>query len=341
MNFLTIFFLLIISLVFSLIYFFLTKKFKIYDKPTRINVHKKIVPKGIGIVISLIFSIYIFYIDQQQTDILKKFLLFTNLERIWPLYSIIFISGIFYFIDDLKNLNPLIKLIFQFFTSFCLLAVLSFPMFISFLKIEYLICIILMSYFFNIFNFIDGFDGMFSLSIFFILLSINFIIRDDLELILLYNLNFSLLIFLIPYSILNKTNNYKIFLGDSGAIPIGMFLTWELIILLNTKYLLTALLIFLYPFLDVTITLLLKVLNKKNIFSRDFDYFFLKKIKIYKKSHQSVFFEFLQFYILNFTLIGIYFETGFTIFAILSIIINFWMIIATYKNLNFLPRIRT
>lgn len=341
MNFLTIFFLLIISLVFSLTYFFLTKKFKIYDKPTRANVHKKTVPKGIGITISLIFSIYIFYIDQQHTDVLKKFLLVTNLERIWPLYSIIFISGIFYFIDDLKDLNPLIKLIFQFLTSFCLLTVLSFPMFIAFLKIEYLICIILMSYFFNIFNFIDGFDGMFSLSIFFILLSINFIIRNDLELILLYNLNFSLLIFLIPYSIMNKTNNYKIFLGDSGAIPIGMFLAWELIILINTKYLLMALLIFLYPFLDVTITLLLKVLKKKNIFSRDFDYFFLKKIKIYKNSHQSVFFEFLQFYIVNFILIGIYFETRFTIFAILSVIINFWMIIATYKNLNFLPRIRT
>lgn len=311
---------------------------KIIDKPTKKNVHKQNVPKSIGIILILLFSINLIISDFNKIETLNSFFNYKNILRIWPLYVALIISSIFFFIDDLYNINPLSKLFFQIFISYVLIGAISFPIFFAYLKIEILISLFVIVYFINTFNFIDGFDGMFSLNLIFILISINLIVYDNEDLKFIYDLNFILFFIMLPYIILNKTSNFKLFLGDSGSATIGIFLSWEFLVIINIDNIKFLLLIFMYPCLDVGITLINKIINKKNIFSRDFDYFFLKPIKKYKKTHNECFFNFLVFYFFSFLIIYFYKITNNNIYFFVSIFLNFWMIKQLNYGLNFLPK---
>jgi UDP-N-acetylmuramyl pentapeptide phosphotransferase/UDP-N-acetylglucosamine-1-phosphate transferase len=300
-------------------------------------VHNKNIPTGTGILIIIFFALVLLVIDILKFDFQDFFLSNKNLTRLWPLYLTLLISGFFFYLDDIKNLNPISKLSFQFITSFVLISCVNFPLFDFPLKIEFIFAILLIIFTANVFNFIDGFDGMFSLNILFILIGINFQIYDDQNFQYIFIINSFLISLIIPYAILNKTKKFKVFLGDSGAVSIGILLAWEILIFMNTQYFVKIIFFFLYPFTDVIFTLIKKVINKKNLFARDFDYFFLRPIKIYKKSHMFVFRQFLNFYILQFILINLFSKIDYYPIIIFVLINNFWMLCRLNKGLNYLP----
>jgi UDP-N-acetylmuramyl pentapeptide phosphotransferase/UDP-N-acetylglucosamine-1-phosphate transferase len=338
---LSFFFIVLFASFINLFFLFQYHKFcikkKIYDQPSRVSLHKKKIPTGSGVIIIIIFSLVLFLIDFFRFEFQNIFLNNKDLTRLWPLYLILFLSGLFFYIDDIKNLNPQSKLSFQFISSFVLISSINLPLFGFPLKIEILFAMLLMIYSANVFNFIDGFDGMFSLSIFFTLLGINLQIYQDPNFQYIFLINNLLILFLIPYAIMNKTKKYKIFLGDSGAVSIGILLAWEILIFINTQYFFDIIFFFLYPLSDVTLTLLKKIINKKNFFARDFDYFFLKPIKIYSKTHSYAFRQFLNFYIIQFIIINLFAKTNYYPIILFILINNFWMIYRLQKGLNYIP----
>jgi UDP-N-acetylmuramyl pentapeptide phosphotransferase/UDP-N-acetylglucosamine-1-phosphate transferase len=344
MNYLIFFILLFVCLInffFLIIYHNFCRKKKIYDTPSKISVHNKKIPTGSGLIIIIIFSIVLFIIDFLKLDFQKIFLDSKELIRLWPIYTTLFISGLFFYLDDMKNLNPITKLFFQFICSFILISSVSFPLFDFPFKIELLFAILIIIFTSNVFNFIDGFDGMFSICILFILIGINLQIFDNQNFQYIFVINSFLISLIIPYSILNKTNKFKIFLGDSGAVSIGIFLAWEILIFIDTEYFFKIIFFFLYPFTDITLTLCKKIINKKNLFARDFDYFFLKPIKKYNKTPNYVFIQFLNFYILQFLLINLFSMTDYYLIIAFVIINNFWMIYRLNRGLDYLPAWRT
>lgn len=328
-----------LSLVLTLWYYKFAIDKKIIDKPTNINLHKKNTPKSVGIIIILLFCFFLTYTDRSSNDQLLTFYQSFGIIRIWPIYLCLFLSTIFFLLDDIKNLDPSIKLIFQFIISFFVISSISFPIVNLPLKLEFLISILIIVFLSNVFNFIDGFDGMFSITTFYVLISVNTIIFNNNSLEYIFLINCILMACLLPYSIFNKTQKMKIFIGDCGAATIGILLAWELLILLKTDYKFYILLIFLYPMLDVSITLIKKIIRGRDLFARDFDYFFLKPIKLYKKKHSENFNNFLFFYLINYILILMMknFEKLFLINSLLIICINIIMILKLQKGLKFLP----
>jgi UDP-GlcNAc:undecaprenyl-phosphate GlcNAc-1-phosphate transferase len=335
------YFSLIIYLMLSIFLTLTVKKIAIIighiDKPNNNNIHKQSTPVGAGIAIILVFTSYLLISDIKSDQILRNFLDYQNLSRLWVLYSLITISTIFFYIDDKINLDPLLKLTFQFVIAFCLLANINFPIFNLPVKIEYLITILIIIYFLNIFNFIDGLDGMFSLMSYFILISLNILIFEDINLKFLFYTNIVLMIVLIPYTFLNLSKKNKIFLGDCGSVPIGLYLTWQMILLINTKHGMSVMLVYFYPFLDVTLTLIKKLQNGKNLFKRDFDYYFLKLVKNANFTHNKSLYEFCKFYIINFLLIFLFNYTQKYIFFLASIFLSAWVIYRLEKSSKFFP----
>ena len=86
---------------------------------------------------------------------------------------------------------------------------------------------------------------------------------------------FFLGIIFIPF---NFSKKYKLFLGDAGSIPSGFILGWMLISLINMGYIISAILLNIIFILDISYTLLFRILNKKSIFKRHNDFVFKKII---------------------------------------------------------------
>lgn len=329
-----------ISSLLCIFYHKFAQKNGIVDKPNKYNMHKKKVPKSVGFVICVVFLLFLITLNFQNSILYNNFLNTFNIIRIWPLYIAIFFSAFFFFIDDLKDLDPTLKLLFQMILGFCIVSTISYPILGLPIKLEYLASVLIVIFFANTFNFIDGFDGMFSITILYILIAINSLIFNSSELSFIFNVNLVFLACMLPYMILNKSEKMKIFLGDSGAVTTGIFLSWEFLIILKTQYKIEIILIFLYPVLDVSITILKKIIKGRHLFSKDFDYFFLKPVKNFKKTHQQNFNNFLLFYLINYIIIFLLnIEEILVLKIILIFLINLTMIYRLNKGLSFVPKI--
>lgn len=124
----------------------------------------------------------------------------------------------------------------------------------------------------------------------------------------------------------------KIFLGDTGSIFYGFvigFIFFELI--LNENYFVAATII-MYPFLDVTITLVKKLLNKRMPWNRDFDYFFLKPVIKNKLPHTFVTIPFLFFNIFLLLNTYLYFLFNYKILFLFNLLMSLYLLFYFQKK---------
>ena len=139
----------------------------------------------------------------------------------------------------------------------------------------------------NLFNFMDGIDGItasqtITFSIGIILLSLN----SELLLELRY---VGLIFFssLLGFLYWNQPSA-KIFLGDCGSIPLGFLIGGICTLsLLNFNNFVPTILLLLYYILDSSLTLVSRILKKKNIFEAHSEHFYQKKVRN-GFSHQEV-----------------------------------------------------
>ena len=139
----------------------------------------------------------------------------------------------------------------------------------------------------NLFNFMDGMDGLTCTQVLFLALTINI-----LYLLGYMNENFQFLslilisLFLAFYKFNKPTA--QIFLGDVGSIPVGYIAGLVLIYnFLKGGPSVPILIVYLYYLFDSTLTLVIRLIKRKNIFEAHSDHFYQKILRA-GQTHRQV-----------------------------------------------------
>ena len=268
---------------------------KFLDFPDNLKTHKKEALKSGGIfslIISSIILSYLYFFYEIN---------YFDENKFWIILVSIFILGIICFIDDLYNISKFIRLFLQLSLVFLSTATLRNSLGYDFIptKLEILLIIYFWIYHINITNFYDGVDELFVKKNFFILLFL--FIASILGYLPTSNLLISALLMgiILSFYPFNK-HPAKIFFGDTGSIVFGYLIAWMLINLAIKGYLAASVSIILFYHMDVSLTLLKRILQKKSIFHRHRDFYFLKFYdslsdhkKFYKKFNFIILFGFV------------------------------------------------
>lgn len=263
--------------------------FKVLRKKKHNDLDSIFISKRTGVVTSLGLSFFICFVIISFLY-LKEF----NLKVILPNRYYIFFVSLFVlsflsFIDDVKEIDAKIKLIIQlilvyFSTTNLHLSNIDIP-----LKLLIFLVIIIWVYITNIINFIDGSDGnCLNHSIHFFLGYI--LIAQYFE---LYNFSYYLsyvnTALLIPFLFFNFPKA-KAFMGDTGSIYLGYIIGYIFLSLVLFGKPLLAISLLMYPLMDCTITIFIKISKGYYPWAKLADYFFLKPI-LNRRNHKLVFYS--------------------------------------------------
>ena len=251
-----------------IIYLKMAEKWSIIDQPNSRSSHLVVTKRGGGIIYLIALVIYMISSNFNMPSIIICGLLL----------------GIMGFIDDVKNLDFKIKLIFQCLTIGYFLSTGSYNGLEWYLLILMFFLIISSI---NILNFMDGINGLT------ILYSLSFLISFyiiNANIIAFTDSNFLLIVILSNLIIgyFNIRKKAVCFLGDVGAITMGFIyavLTINLILKTNS---LSPLILFLVYFLDSGWTIVERLLAKENIFHPHRKHLYQLLVNEYKLSHLLV-----------------------------------------------------
>lgn len=265
----------------------LSKKNNFFDMPSSRKVHKNQIPNTSGIAL-YVMLIYIVLSSETSYDI----------EYIITTGSIITIVG---FLDDRKSLTPGIKLCLLLIPILILvyegniltnLGKYEFIGKINLGKFSLIFTILSVGLLINSFNYIDGIDGL--LSGITLTAIIFFIFLDNLTsgyisifLFLIYGLIINLIFNFLPVK-----SGFKCFMGDTGSLFLGFFISFIMIYLyskqnIHPSYLIWGVWYPVYDFLSVNI---LRLMQNKNIFNPDKIHFHHFILEYFKSNHLKSFF---------------------------------------------------
>ena len=316
---------------------------KIVDVPNYRSNHEAIIPKGAGIILIPILSISI---------ILYSYFGFISKSPWFFLSLLMLIICFFSFYDDIKNLSSAKKLVFQIVIVFLGISLFDKQLSIFLSKnfqigeiylnqnimkiILYIFLSMLWMWIMNVFNFMDGIDGITAVQVVFfsvgiILLSLMGTIDRQYSYIgiLLFSVFLGFLYWNISPS--------KIFIGDSGSIPIGFFIGSIIVSsFINEKGFISICLLIIYYLSDSSITLIRRLVEKKNIFLAHSEHFYQKKVRS-GFSHDYVlrYIVFINILLLSFSIL--YTKLGKTavILALFSVLIFlFWLSKGRFRKNN-------
>jgi UDP-N-acetylmuramyl pentapeptide phosphotransferase/UDP-N-acetylglucosamine-1-phosphate transferase len=252
----------------SYVYLKLAIKFKIIDKPNQRSSHTKITVRGGGIVFTIAMILFSFLNDYQYPYLLLGVLLISIVS----------------FLDDIFTLSSKIRFPFQFLAVFLVLfqVGVAFNPFLLFLLFFFVGVGII-----NMFNFMDGINGltgMYSLVVLSGFYFINFnesILNPELIL-------FTVLSVLV-FGFFNFRKNALFFAGDIGSIAIGMLVFFiGLLLTIKLSSPLILLLLIIYG-ADAGCTLLYKIFfTKESILDPHRHHIYQKIVDTYKISHLKV-----------------------------------------------------
>ena len=286
--------------------FFFKKKFCITKVDEFSNLKRKNIVTGYGILFIplIVINFFLYQIFFGRIYLPINFIFFFT--------SLSLITLISYF-DDLYNLDPRIRIISHFLLTFVGLSCIPHSDFFLPIKLSILLSIIIWVYLINVTNFVDGADGFCLVNvIFFFLGIISIAYFFDKNLYSYYVIIFALpflLIFLLFF-------NYPIaksFMGDSGSVFCGYLVGFASLEIFFNGYYIYAFSLFSYPIIDVTFTLINKLLKGHAPWKRLGDYYFLipkkskKKKKFYCYRKKIIFFNFIIKYFKHFCIICFFF----------------------------------
>lgn len=253
------------SLGFLLRGFFIRKK--IIDKINHRSSHNVIATRSGGSVVFLILFIYstVLYFNGSQPF---------DFSIIIPV-AILFVTGLY---DDVYSVDYLLKFIFQIIAAKLLIDMGYVIDIFSIYGYEFLfsrslaqiITIIFYVALFNAYNFIDGIDSNLifeSLKSIFLILFLFDLSNSITELAIIFSIA---LITILPFN-LNK--RFKVFMGDSGSLMIPVLIIFFLHQGIEVNYdqniIKYIVIIFIYPLVDLSRVVLLRVINNKSPFKAD------------------------------------------------------------------------
>lgn len=242
-------------------------KGKIYDLNEKNN--NNLVYTGFGFSFVIITLIYLLFFLISSDGYSQYF----KIKYLSIPISVIVI-GFIGFLDDYKSTPIHLRLSLFFICCFLSTSSLNndiLPL-IPFHKVQLIILTFFWVYVVNASNFLDGGDKYY----------INFILPSSIFFILYYyfidynivrlQINILIAIFIFHFSFYNK-DPQKFFLGDTGSLSIGFIFCWNIFNLVENQEYILGILMSLYILSDVTLTLLIRIIYRKNIFSRHKGFF--------------------------------------------------------------------
>ena len=247
------------------------------DKPKERSNHAKPIALGGGLVVIPIITIITFLFGYEWSAF-----------QIFPLLILFLIS----LIDDIKNVKSLLRLIIHFFcisiyVHYFLIGQISFLNDISFeylVAIIYILMILGISWFINAFNFMDGIDGITSIKVVYLTISLiffNYYLGYEGSI-----LNYCIIGVILGFLLFNWSPA-KIFLGDSGSIPLGFIMSHLLLDLSLKGYWLSSIILVIYYLLDTSTTLIIRIWSKEKFWQAHSQHFYQKAVRN-GRTHQEV-----------------------------------------------------
>jgi len=251
----------IIYLLTIIIYYFLARYYKLYDKPNTRSSHRLKTLNGGGILFPIAF-------------ILPFFIELEYYKYISLIIGITLIS-IISFVDDIKPISNFKRVSLH---SIAVILLLSHLDILSINILYFIISFILITGILNAYNFMDGINGLngaYSLVTLSSLLFVNKSYNVVPEILII-----SLIISLIIFLFLNFRNNAIMFSGDIGSISIGYILSFIILMLIIKDHNIKWILLLGVYGLDSVGTIVLRIIRKENIF----------------KAHRTHFYQYLTNY---------------------------------------------
>ncbi|WP_375326701.1 MraY family glycosyltransferase [Candidatus Tisiphia endosymbiont of Nemotelus uliginosus] len=293
------------------------------DIPNNRRAHSKITPRGGGLAIVIVIIIGFSNYEYFSTSSL------TNSIKFLPVLGIIAIIS---FWDDLTSISIFTRLIIH-----IICAAIAAKLFLSPhslfhhelpATIDFLLVVITLTTFLNIYNFLDGIDGISCaeathLSI--TLLILCYLKTDTIiNLHLIVVLNILILACSLSFLMFNWSPA-KIFLGDIGSISLGFMLGLSLLLVSasGSHLFIASSIASLYYLADGGLTILTRLLNKEKIWQPHLQHFFQKAVRNGKTHRQIVSRIILcNILLMLLSIISLYLPLISIIFAILVVMIT-------------------
>ncbi|QOD62066.1 glycosyltransferase family 4 protein [Polaribacter haliotis] len=199
----TYFLVLIILFALSYLYLRIALKYKIIDKPNKRSSHKKITVRGGGILFPMAIILFV---------------LFNNFQYPY-FFAGVFAISIISFLDDIYTLSSKIRFPFQVIAIFLILYQVGVPFEPYYVFVFYLIFGVGIINMFNFMDGINGITGLYSISVL-----LGFYLINHYEGLINSNLIIYSLIALLVFGFYNFRKKALFFAGDIGSIAIGMLI---------------------------------------------------------------------------------------------------------------------
>jgi UDP-N-acetylmuramyl pentapeptide phosphotransferase/UDP-N-acetylglucosamine-1-phosphate transferase len=266
------------------VYFVQYKKWSIVKSPISLlerKVKKNKVFNSLGAIFGVFLILNLFLSD------------FINFQIV-TILSILFVIG---FLDDIINLSVFTKTFLLSFTSLLVginTELNSLELLVG-KDIVLLFIVLFFFYFINANNFLDGLDGYLSQHYLFFILYFFIILFNFNDII---NIQY-FLVLTLPIIIFLYYNLRGIcMMGDCGSMLLGAIIFFLNLIVLRNHYYIEFMIINIYLFTEIPLTIFKRLFNGKIITTRDFDYSFLKLVIKNNKNHIYVFNKFFIYNIL-------------------------------------------
>ena len=254
---------------------FVLLKLQLLDYPNKRSSHTKPTVSGAGIgVLAILLPIWIvitfLFPPQSQAEEMSR----------WVIPGLTLLLATISFLDDLKGLPQLTRLLIHAGAIITAVQLLPGPIFTSFLYPALDICLITIAWiwFINLFNFMDGIDGIAGVETIAIALGIYVIGSVFIPYSSIYGQNLVIAAAMVGFLIWNWSPA-KIFLGDVGSIPLGFLVGWHLLNLAASGFWVAALILPLYYITDSSLTLIRRLLSGKSIWEAHREHFYQSAVK--------------------------------------------------------------
>lgn len=264
----------------------IVKKLKVLDLPNHRSSHNIPTPKGGGIAI--VITIILSFLSLQWFEIKEIWLNEPHQYEMLMVLACFAVLALISLYNDLKGLSVLIRLGFHFLAGIAVITIIPddaklFPDFIP-LLLERTILVLILVWFINLYNFMDGIDGITAIET----------ITIGLGLFLIFTLGFIpirlgayglIIAFTVLAFLFYNWYPAKIFMGDVGSIPLGFILGW---LLLKTAYegmWAGALILPLYYLIDATATLFIRIAKGKKPWQAHREHFYQQLLDKKNSNH--------------------------------------------------------
>ena len=249
------------------------KRNKVLDIPNQRSSHVSSLPRGGGIAV--LSALICFWIAER------------HVSQEWVAGEVFILItagllGVVCFVDDLRGLSPYLKLLFQIIAVAAGLIILRDrgAIFQAWLPIwiDLTLTGLMWLWFINLFNFMDGIDGITAVQMISIGLGLSLLSVFGLLNSWVFTPSMLIVASALGFLIWNW-NPAKIFLGDVGSVPLGYLIGWLLISVIGPSNsfgieLMTIVLLPSYYYFDATLTIVRRCLCRKNILKAHREHFY-------------------------------------------------------------------